>query len=101
MWSVGDTLCRRPLQKRGLLLGDGQDGSGYAWLAFGRFDPPVVKLPSVGPDVIRTRQQSAAEIAGSLHLTALENRLSEMLAAGTVEPGAAPTSWPRVSMQAT
>jgi len=64
---------------------DAQDGSGYAWLAFGRFDPPVVKLPTVGPDVIRTRQQSAAEIAGSLHLTALENRLSEMLAAGTVD----------------
>jgi putative heme-binding domain-containing protein len=64
---------------------DAQDGSGYAWLAFGRFDPPVVKLPSVGPDVIRLRQQSAAEIAGALHLTALESRLGELLSGASVD----------------
>jgi putative heme-binding domain-containing protein len=60
---------------------DGNDGGAYAWLAFGRFDPPVVKLPAVGPDVIRDRQQGAAEIAGSLHLTALEQRLATILTA--------------------
>jgi putative heme-binding domain-containing protein len=64
---------------------DGNTGSGYAWLAFGRFDPPVVKLPSVGPDVIRDRQAGAAEIAGALRLTALEQRLASLLGAAGVD----------------
>lgn len=59
---------------------DGNDGDGYAWLAFGRFDPPAVKLPAVGPDVIRDRQQGAAEIAEALKLTALERRLADVVA---------------------
>jgi putative heme-binding domain-containing protein len=64
---------------------DGNDGSGYAWLAFGRFDTPAVKLPSVGPDVIRDRQQGAAEIAGALRLTALEKQLADLVAAEAVD----------------
>ena len=64
---------------------DGNDGGAYAWLAFGRFDPPVVKLPAVGPDVIRDRQQGAAEIAGALKLTALEKRLAAILTADAAD----------------
>jgi putative heme-binding domain-containing protein len=64
---------------------DGHDGGGYAWLAFGRFDPPVVKLPSVGPDVIRDRQAGAAEIAGALRLAALERRLAEIVSSAAAD----------------
>ena len=64
---------------------DGNDGDGYAWLAFGRFDPPVVKLPSVGPDIIRDRQQGAAEIAGALRLSGLEKRLADLVAADSAD----------------
>jgi putative heme-binding domain-containing protein len=64
---------------------DGFSADGYAWLAFGRFEPPVLKMPAVGPDVIRQRQQSAAEIAGALHLTALEQRLGALLSATTAD----------------
>lgn len=64
---------------------DGFAADGYAWLAFGRFDPQVVKLPAIGPDIIRQRQQAAAEIAGALRLTALEGRLAELLAGGAVD----------------
>ena len=64
---------------------DGQAGTGFAWLAFGRFEPPVVKLPRVGPDVVRTRQQAAAEIAGALRLTALESRLGDLLSGDGVD----------------
>jgi putative heme-binding domain-containing protein len=64
---------------------DGFVADGYAWLAFGRFDPPVLKMPAISPDVIRQRQESAAKIAGALHLTALEQRLGELLAARSVD----------------
>ena len=64
---------------------DGNDGDGYAWLAFGRFEPAVVKLPSVGPDVVRDRQAGAAEIAGALKLTALEKRLADLVSAAGVD----------------
>jgi putative heme-binding domain-containing protein len=45
----------------------------------------VVKLPSVGPDVIRDRQAGAAEIAGALRLMALEQRLAALLGAAAVD----------------
>ena len=64
---------------------DGNDGPGYAWLAFGRFDPPVVKLPSVGPDVLRDRLAGAAEIAGALRLSALEKRLADVVSSAGVD----------------
>ena len=59
---------------------DSQEGGGYAWLAFGVFDPPVLKLPTVGPELARERYQGAAAIAGALKLSALEGRLAELLA---------------------
>ena len=43
-------------------------GTGYAWLAFGRFDPPVVTLPSASPAMIAAQQRQAAEIAAALTL---------------------------------
>jgi putative heme-binding domain-containing protein len=50
---------------------DGDAADAWAWLAFGRFDPPVVSLPSIAPGDIARRQQTAAELAGRLRLPVL------------------------------
>jgi len=50
---------------------DGDAADAWAWLAFGRFDPPVISLPSVAPGDVARRQQTAAELAGRLRLPVL------------------------------
>jgi putative heme-binding domain-containing protein len=47
---------------------DGDPDDAWAWMAFGRFDPPVVELPSRSPGEIAKRQQSAGELASRLRL---------------------------------
>ncbi|MEX0742321.1 MAG: HEAT repeat domain-containing protein, partial [Phycisphaeraceae bacterium] len=42
---------------------DADDASGYAWLAVGRFDPPLVKVPDVGPGEQMARQETAFQLA--------------------------------------
>ena len=59
---------------------DGFSADGYAWLSFGKFDPPVLKVPAFGPDVTRRRQEAAAEIAAALKLAKMEERLGKLLA---------------------
>ena len=56
-------------------LVDADDGPSYAWIAAGRFSPSVVPLPSIDPNQVAKRQQSAAELAQSLVLTNLEPKL--------------------------
>lgn len=43
---------------------DGDNARAYAWLAFGRFDPPLISIPVAG-----ARVQGALRIVESLHLT--------------------------------
>jgi putative heme-binding domain-containing protein len=59
---------------------DGDSGDAYAWLAVGRFEPAVVSVPKVSPSQVDKLQQSAAEIAGSLHFEKYEPKLVELLA---------------------
>ncbi|MGI8965270.1 MAG: c-type cytochrome [Limisphaerales bacterium] len=66
--------------KKGYLeIVDGNGGQSYAWLAVGRFDPPVVPLPRLIPNQVDKRQQSAAEMAETLHLAKLESPLTSLL----------------------
>src|SRR5439155_13802677 len=58
---------------------DGNAGHSYAWLAVGRFDPPVVALPSIIPNQVDKRQLAAAELAGALRLAGLEPELAGLL----------------------
>lgn len=58
---------------------DGESADAYAWLAFGRFDPPAVGMPSVSPEVVASREQGAAEIAGLLRLADLAPELRELV----------------------
>ena len=53
---------------------DGANGTGYSWLAVGRFDPPVVRVPVSGP-----RLQTAVQIVASLQLTSLTGQLEPLL----------------------
>jgi putative heme-binding domain-containing protein len=54
---------------------DADNGTAYAWIAFGRFDPPVVKVPGSGLRPLRT----AIEIAASLRLTNLAGQVASVL----------------------
>lgn len=60
---------------------DGATGKGYAWLAIGRFDPPVIHVPVSGPQLL-----SALQIVQSLKLSALAGQV-EKLVTGTGADG--------------
>ena len=62
-----------------LEITDADAGGAYAWLAVGRFDPPVVTVPALNPGQITLRGQAAAEIARELSLRRLEPRLARLL----------------------
>ena len=47
---------------------DGDSSDAWAWVAFGRFDPPVLALPSRAPGEIARRQQIAGDLAARLRL---------------------------------
>ncbi|MBI4327889.1 MAG: HEAT repeat domain-containing protein [Chloroflexi bacterium] len=64
---------------------DGDNGSAFAWLAVGRFQPAVVEMPSVSPSQISQRQQAAATLVQLLSLTNLETRLKQLVAADTTD----------------
>ena len=64
---------------------DGDTGSGYAWLAVGRFEPAVVPMPAVNPNQVSERIQSAAEIARTLHLNALAPAMGRFLSNDRVD----------------
>jgi putative heme-binding domain-containing protein len=70
---------------------DGDSGAAYAWLAIGRFEPPVVTVPKMSPNAMGVRQQAAADLARELSLTNLEVPLARLLASARaeVEPRAA------------
>jgi putative heme-binding domain-containing protein len=53
--------------------------SGYAWLAIGRIEPPVVSIPNVDPAELAKRRQTAAELAGSLRIKHLQPQLVGLL----------------------
>ncbi|MEO6183053.1 MAG: PVC-type heme-binding CxxCH protein, partial [Verrucomicrobiota bacterium] len=65
-------------QKGFLELVDGNTGTAYAWLAFGRLSPPVVSLTNMSNQV-EQRQQAAAKLAAALHLGKLEPQLAQIL----------------------
>lgn len=75
---------------------DSDDGSAYAWLAVGRFEPAVVAVPTVSPDRISERQQSAAVLVEQLRLGELSDALVEVLENPETEPAsrtAAARAW--------
>ncbi len=51
-----------------LELTDGETGTGYAWIAVGRFEPAVVKMPRTSPGDSARRVETAAMLAGTMML---------------------------------
>ncbi|MBI4660470.1 MAG: c-type cytochrome, partial [Verrucomicrobia bacterium] len=66
-WSLANHAGKQAF----LEVTDGDAADAWAWLALGRFDPPVLSLPSVAPGDIARRQQTAAELAQRLRLPIL------------------------------
>ncbi len=69
-----------------LEITDADNGGAYAWIAIGRFDPPVVTVPQLNPSQIAQRQQSAADLAARLKLGELEPALTTLVADSLAEP---------------
>ena len=69
-WDLSEFAGRRGY----LAIRDSDDGTAYAWIAVGRFDPPVVKVPLLGERLL------AIDIAGQQHLTELGGKIAEILA---------------------
>lgn len=57
---------------------DGVDVGAYAWVAVGRFEPPVVNVPAFSPKLATKRQLAAADLVASLKLTEFATRLSQL-----------------------
>jgi putative heme-binding domain-containing protein len=55
---------------------DGLNDGGYAWLAAGRFQPPVVDLPQLDPALIAARQSAVANLVEQFQLQDLKPRLA-------------------------
>jgi putative heme-binding domain-containing protein len=55
---------------------DGDTAGAYAWIAFGRFEPAVVRVPASGQI---NRLVTAIDIAATLHLTELEGAVAKVL----------------------
>ncbi|HMJ63729.1 MAG TPA: PVC-type heme-binding CxxCH protein [Candidatus Binatia bacterium] len=68
---------------------DGDTGSAYAWLAIGRFDPPVVGIPKVDPSELAKRQQAGADLARTLQIKRLQPDLTRLLTNSDAETEAA------------
>ncbi len=72
-WDLKEFAGRRAY----LEIVDGLNQSGYAWLAAGRFDPAVVKLPKLDPAQIIQRQTVAARLTEQFNLRSLESMLAK------------------------
>ena len=57
---------------------DGNDGTGFAWLAVGRFEPLVVPLPTFDPNQQNKRRSTAAEFARTVPLPQFAPRFAEL-----------------------
>ncbi len=67
---------------------DGLALTAYAWIGIARINPPVVHLPTIGPDVAARRQRAAAELAGTLGLRDLEATLRTLAREDLADPSA-------------
>jgi putative heme-binding domain-containing protein len=75
--------------KRGFIeIVDGDDRGAYAWLAAGRFSPPVPPMPGADPSLLGSRLEAAAEIVARFRIDALESEIARVLESSATEPAA-------------
>jgi putative heme-binding domain-containing protein len=58
---------------------DGDSANAYAWIAVGRFDPAVVSVPQISPNVVLQKSQGVAEIVQRFQLQEFGARLGDLL----------------------
>ena len=63
---------------------DGLNIQAYAWLAVSRFEPPLITIPIIAPNVLAERQIAAATIARALKLKHLAPTLTQLAASASV-----------------
>ena len=76
-WNLADHAGQRAY----IEITDADEAGAYAWLAVGRFQPPVVVLPRSSPNENGHREQTAAELARTLGLKNLAPEFVELLTA--------------------
>jgi putative heme-binding domain-containing protein len=74
-WNVSHHAGKRVF----LELVDGDTGDAYAWIAAGRFEPPIFSLPKITPKLVEERLHAAASIAQATRDASLEAPLAEAL----------------------
>jgi putative heme-binding domain-containing protein len=57
---------------------DRNGGRSFAWLAAGRFDPPIVPMPEHVPNQLSHRQQNAAELTRTVPLAQFESQMAKL-----------------------
>ena len=75
-WALADIAGKEAF----IEITDGDTGTGFAWLAFGRFEPALPQLVLNSPIQLGQRQQAGAELARDLRLGKLEKPLAALLA---------------------
>ncbi|MCO6456839.1 MAG: hypothetical protein J5I93_16185, partial [Pirellulaceae bacterium] len=84
-WNLSELAGRQGY----LELVDGDDRPAYAWLAVGRFEPPVVGLPPLAPRDVTERLRGAGQLIGRFRLEQFDERLLGLLSSpALVEPAA-------------
>ena len=78
-------LAGRKGRKGRLEIVDRNHQEAFAWIAAGRFDPEVIKLPSVSPSQVSQRQQAAADLAARFKISALAPRLAGLFASAQTD----------------
>jgi putative heme-binding domain-containing protein len=84
-WNLEDHVGKRAY----LEVVDGDDGSAFAWLAAGRFDPPVLSVPPASPNLEGQHQRAAADIVRALRLERSVPALRQLLGQPAIEPESA------------
>ena len=75
-WALADIAGKEAF----IEITDGDTGTGFAWLAFGRFEPALPQLVLNSPTQLGQRQQAGAELARALKVKSLEGELAKLLA---------------------
>ena len=75
-WTLADIAGKEAF----IEITDGDTGTGFAWLAFGRFEPALPQLVLNSPTQLGQRQQAGAELARALKVKSLEGELAKLLA---------------------
>lgn len=83
-WELGEFAGGRGY----LEIVDDLDLHAYAWIGIARFQPPVVSVPSISPEIVARRQRLAANLVESLKLEELRPAIANVVLADYAEPDA-------------